>query len=160
MTTHAEFGKALMGSDPAVQAVATWLRSRGHEVEAPEPVLAPEGSDRSLYYDEGDLFILGPTRRRFEAKGSSRQFTGPMDYPHPRMIICETIPAARWTEDNTPEAIFIVSRDLRNAIIVLVEETRQEWFKMWLRDGRDGILKEFWMIYPSNCPSVTIGEQE
>jgi hypothetical protein len=147
-----KFKKGLVNSDLAVQAVAAWLRRKGHALEVPEVRVVPNGGDMPAFQDEGDIFILeGQDRRRLEVKGSSRSFNSKTTYPHKKIILCEVKPTERWTPDNTPEAIFIVNKTLDCAFLCMVRETRDKWEKVLLPDWADkGNKKLFWMMYPKD----------
>jgi hypothetical protein len=147
-----KFKKGLINSDLAVQAVADFLKRRGHVLEVPEIKVVPNGGDMPAFQDKGDIFIIeGKHRRRLEVKGSSRKFTKKTDYPHPKIILCEVKPTERWTLADTPEAIWIVSKARDCAFICMVNETRGKWEAVLLPDGEDrGIKKLFWMMYPKD----------
>jgi hypothetical protein len=133
------FLKFLDESQPAVMAVADWLRSMGFPVRINPTFKAPTRAEWRDYADGGDLEIA----QRIEVKRRSFSFTGREDFPYESFFVC-----AKHSFDRArpkPHAYVILSSDMAHAGIVYGKDS-QLWTVERKQDTRRiGYSQEFYI---------------
>jgi len=118
---HDGFLSRLDGSQPAVDAVAAWLRRRGHKVDVPELRKAPTAAEAADYSDRGDIWLM----QRVEVKGLSILFTSAADWPFREVFVSSKDDVEK--NGSAVLAYVSVSADLRYAAII-GRATRPSWY--------------------------------
>jgi hypothetical protein len=126
--SHARFLAALRRSQPCVERVAAWLRSRGHEVAVNPISYAPTWAQFAVHSDHGDITLAG--RQRIVVKHTGVLFTGRHDYPYPDVLIEKKSQYDRKRPE--PHAYFLVNQPMTHVAIVLCE-TRPSWIVRMVR---------------------------
>jgi len=123
-TNHAQFLRALDGSQPAVAAVARWLVAWDRDVYVPQLRRAPRPEDAPEYTDHGDLFVDG---HRVEVRQSLVPgWTCAADWPFKDYLVEHE---ARVHEAGHEIVAYIeVNKELTHVGIVL-PATRHRWHR-------------------------------
>jgi hypothetical protein len=145
---HARFQKRLVGSKPATDAVADWLRQLGYEVEVPDMRVAPTAAEHEDYADRGDILITDECgiTERVEVKGISYAFTCAEDWPFKEVLVAQDNQIDRpglWPL----RAYVSVSPDLKHAACIPVA-TRPHWYLTTKRPRNTGNVETFYA-----CPT-------
>lgn len=134
---HKKFLERLNGSVAALFAVAQYISDCGYDIMVPAIKYAPTADVHMDYVDAGDIMIRRDSDEweRIEVKGKNTQFTGKHDFPFPDVFLSNKAAADR--ADPKPAAYFVVSKDLKTAIIVR-DETREHWFEVKVKPKNTG----------------------
>jgi hypothetical protein len=124
---YRRFRARLEASRKAVNAVAEYLKGRGHEVEVPEIKITPNVFEAANFFDVGDILIRTEGRwRRIEVKGANKLFKCREEWPHKNMFVASVASVDRAKD---VWAYFTTSSDLAYAGIIM-DTTRPHWYRM------------------------------
>jgi hypothetical protein len=123
-----DFVRDLMASNPHVEKVAAWLRSKGHEAVVRPIQVRDKVENMSKFADDGDIYIGD---RRVEVKRRGLRFTCADDFPYPTVIVDV---AHAWDRaDPKPEA-YILTNEAATHCMIIRDQTSMHWRRVTKMD--------------------------
>jgi len=107
--------------------LAARFRVRELEAEVDELWISPDSRLNHLYTDKIDIRVYSRSGlcRRIACKARRTYFTGPSDYPHPKIIVDDV---KSCDKKPTPHATVVISQ-YTCGILAIPEATRPSWKK-------------------------------
>jgi len=128
-SSHRIFLDALDASQEAVFKVARFFYDKGIPCAVNPIQRAPDPDQWKDFKDSGDLTI----HQRVEVKGTSKDWTGPGDFPYPNMIVC-----AKHSYDQAfpkPYAYLQLNK-AQTVAAVIYSKTEEYWTEKTIKDPR------------------------
>jgi len=126
-----KFVSRLVGSQGAINAVATWAQGKGKVVQLGSVAVAPDYEHWDEYTDSGDLFIDG---KRVEVKG--QRYTWERCWPFRDLLVCAAHSFDR--AEPKPEWYIYLNADFTWGAFLCVADCRSGWWQQPYRDKEYG----------------------